>query len=86
MMKDKQADAVSFWLMELNEEYSIMNCDPDDCEAIRRMLPDIVKTEDDTFMWKLETISDLALKNGLQRAQRWTTIVSVYNNLSNLRS
>ncbi len=65
-MNDNQADAVCMCLMELNEEYSIINCDPSDCDAIRRMLPAVLKTQDEKFSWKLETISDSVLKDGLQ--------------------
>lgn len=80
-MNDNQADAVRFWLMELNEEYSIMNCDPDGCDAIRRMLPAVVKTQDEKFKWKLETISEPVLKDGLRRAKKQILISTMYENL-----
>lgn len=80
-MNNNQADAVRFWLMELNEEYSIMNCDPDGCDAIRRMLPAVVKTQDEKFKWKLETISEPVLKDGLRRAKKQILISTMYENL-----
>lgn len=83
-MSDNQVDAVWFWIVELNEPYSIMNCDPDDCDAIRRMLPAVVKTQEEDFKWKLETISDPVLKEGLKRAKRHVAIASVYENLQEL--
>ena len=81
-MNDNQNDAVRFWLMELNEEYSIMSCHPDDCDAIRRMLPAVVKTQDEKFGWKLETISDPVLKDGLRRAKKQIVICKVCENLT----
>lgn len=83
-MNDNQNDAVRFWLMELNEEYSIMSCHPDDCDAIRRMLPAVVKTQDEKFRWKLETISDPVLKDGLRRAKMQIVICKVHENLQKL--
>jgi len=85
-MNDNQADAVRFWIVELNEEYSVMNCDPDDCDAIRRMLPAVVKTQDEKFRWKLEAISDHVLKDGLRRAKKQITIAKLCESLYELES